>query len=173
MDIIDKNIFIYSLEGLTENKGQDRYNNFEIDIEGINIKFIGLYNGHGTKGKECSKYVADAIDKLILDNKNEFGNLVSKNNNKEFITKIFVDGFRKIQKGMEEMANYQLSGSTATVALVVNKKVCYIINLGDSRAVIGRKLNEKNYPIQLNKVHDISENKEELERIKKKGGEVK
>ena len=99
---------------------------------------------------------------------------MSKDNNKELITKIFVDGFRKIQKGMEEMENsfFELNGSTAIIALIVNYIVCYIINLGDSRAVIGRKVNDKNYSIQLSTVHDVSENKEELERIKKSGGEV-
>ena len=125
--------------------------------------------------KECSKYVADAIDQLILNNKNELRNLVSKDNDKELITKIFVDGFRKIQKGMKEMENapFELSGSTATIALIVNYIVCYIINLDDSRAVIGKKVNDKNNAIQLSTVHDVSENKEELERIKKNGGEVR
>lgn len=175
MDKFDKNIFIYSLEGITENRGQDNYNNFQFDIEGINIKVIGLYNGHGSRGKECSKHVADAINKLILDNKNELKNLVSKDNNKELIEKIFVDGFKKIQNGMKEMedASFELSGSTATILLILNNKVCYLINLGDNFAIIGRKSNNKNYPIQLNAIHNVSENKEELERIKKNGGEVR
>ena len=175
MDKLDKNIFIYSLEGITESRGQDSYNCYEFDIEGINIKVIGLYNGYGIKGKECSKYVSDAIDKLILDNKNELKNLVSKDNNKELISKIFVDGFKKIQNGMKELEHtfFELSGSTVTIALIVNNKVCYIINLGDNIAIIGRKSNMKNQPIQLNSIHDVSENKDEFERIKKNGGEVR
>ncbi len=175
MDKLDKNIFIYSLDGITEIRGQDSYNCYQFDIEGINIKIIGLYNGHGIKGKECSKYVSDAIDKLILDNKNELKNLVSKDNNTELISKIFVDGFKKIQKGMEELEHtfFELSGSTVTITLIVNNKVCYIINLGDNIAIIGRKSNMKNQPIQLNAIHDVSENKDELERIKKNGGEVR
>ena len=68
MDKLDKNISIYTFEGLTERRGQDTYNYFEVDIEGINIKAFGLYNGHGSKGKECSKYVSDAIEKLISEN---------------------------------------------------------------------------------------------------------
>ena len=174
MDKLDKNIYIYSLEGITENRGQDSYNSFKIDLEGLNIKVIGLFNGHGSKGKECSKYVSDAIDKLILDNKNELKNLISNDNNKELITKIFLEGFRKIQKEMEEIENihFELSGSTVTIALIVNNRVCYIINLGDNIALIGRKSNTKNEPIQLNTIHD-SENKEEVERIKKNGGEVR
>lgn len=174
MNTSDKNISIYSLEGITESRGQDNYKTFEFDIEGINIKFIGLYNGHGSRGKNCSEYVSNAIMKLILNNKNELSNLLSKDNNKELITKLFADGFKKIQKEMNEIENspFELSGSTATIALIVNNKVCYIINLGNNRAVIGRKTNTKNDPIQLNKVHD-TENKEELERIKKMGGEVR
>ena len=99
MDKLDKNnISIYSLEGLTENRGQDSYSNYEFDVEGINIKVIGLYNGHGNKVKECSNYVSEVIDKLKLDNKNELRNLVSKVNNNELITKIFEDRFKNIQK---------------------------------------------------------------------------
>ena len=176
MKKLDKNISIYSFEGITEIKGQDSYSNYEFDVEGINIKVIGLYNGHGSQGKECSKYVSDAIDKLILDNKNELRNLASKENNKELITKIFVDGFRKIQKEIDKLENaplFELSGSTATIALIIDNKVCYLINLGDNCAIIGKKENEKNNSIQLAKVHDVSQNKEELERIKKLGGEVK
>ena len=175
MDKLDKNIFIYSHEGTTERKGQDTYSNSEFDIEGINFKVIGLFNGHGSRGKECSKYVSEAIDKLILDNKNELRNLVSKDYNKELLTKIFVDGFRKIQKDIEKMENqqFELSGSTATIALIINNTVCYIINLGNNVSIIGRKVNGKNFSIKLNKVHEVSENKEELERIKKMGGEVR
>ena len=75
---------------------------------------------------------------------------------------------------MKDLENspFELSGSTATIALIVNNKVCYIINLGDNHAVIGRKSNTKNEPIQLNKVHD-TENKDEMERIKYNGGEVR
>lgn len=176
MDKLVKNISIYSLEGITESKGQDTYNNFEFDIEGINIKVIGLYNGHGSRGRECSKYVANEISKLILDNKNELKIILTKDNNdKEVITKIFVDGFKKIQNGMKELENvpFELSGSTATIALIVNNKVCYIINLGDNIALIGKKSNEKNESIQLNEIHDVSQNKNEIERIKKMGGEVR
>ena len=43
MDKLDKNISIYTFEGLTERRGQDTYNIFEVDIEGINIKAFGLY----------------------------------------------------------------------------------------------------------------------------------
>ena len=175
MDKLVKNISIYSLEGITESKGQDTYNNFEFDIEGINIKVIGLYNGHGSRGKECSKYVDNEISKLILENKNELKIILTKDNNdKEVITKIFVDGFKKIQNGMKELENvpFELSGSTATIALIVNNKVCYTINLGDNIALIGKKSNEKNESIQLNEIHDVSQNKNEIERIKKMGGEV-
>ena len=175
MDKLDKNISIYAFEGLTERRGQDTYNIFEVDIEGINIKAFGLYNGHGSKGKECSKYVSDAIEKLISENKNELKNLGSKGDSKEQITKIFVDGFKKIQNGMKDLENcpFELSGSTATIALIINNKVCYIINIGDNIAIIGRKSNTKNEPIQLNKIHDVTENKDELERIKNNGGEVR
>ena len=177
MDKLDKNISIYSFEGMTDRKGQDYYSNYEFDIEGINIKVIGLYNGHGAKGKECSKYVSDAIDKFILDNKNELKNLASQDNKRELITKLFVEGFKKIQKEIEENdenhASFALSGSTATITLIINKNICFIINLGHNCAIIGRKVNGKNDSIEVYTNHEISKNKEEQERIKKIGGEVR
>ena len=74
---------------------------------------------------------------------------------------------------MEENASFSLSGSTATIVLIINNNICFIINLGDNCAIIGRRVNEKNNSIKVCNIHDISENKEELERIKKKGGEVR
>ena len=54
--------------------------------------------------------------------------------------------------------------------MIIDNKVCYLINLGDNCAIIGRKENDKNNSIQLAKVHDVSQNKEELEQIKNLGG---
>ena len=72
---------------------------------------------------------------------------------------------------MKKDMNFELSGSCAISALLIDK-VCYVINLGDSRAVIGGKLIDNIFAIQMSIDHKPSL-PEEMERIKKSGGEVK
>ena len=69
---------------------------------------------------------------------------------------------------MKDLENcpFELSGSTATIALIVNNKVCYIINLGDNIAVICSKSNTKNEPIQLNKIHMLQKIKMNWKELK-------
>lgn len=93
-------------------------------------------------------------------------------NSREVITKMFVDGYKKIQKQMKNQEGmFELSGTCAISALLIDK-ICYVINLGDSRAVIGGKLIENIFAIQMSIDHKPSL-PEEMERIKKSGGEVK
>ena len=65
-----KNIFGYCLDGIKECNGQDSYHYFGFEVDNTNIKFMGVYDGHGIKGKEASLFINNAIKKLITDNKN-------------------------------------------------------------------------------------------------------
>jgi serine/threonine protein phosphatase PrpC len=108
---------------------------------------------------------------LITDNKNNLKKWSMQANSREVITKMFVNGYKKIQQQMKKDQNFDLSGSCAISALLIDK-VCYVINLGDSRAVIGGKLIDNIFAIQMSIDHKPSL-PEEMERIKKSGGEVK
>ena len=166
-----KNIFGFVKDGIKECNGQDSYHFFGFEVENTNIKFMGVYDGHGSKGKEASHFVNAAIKKLITDNKNKLRKWSLQANSREVITKMFVDGYKKIQQQMKKTGDFDLSGSCAVSALLIDK-VCYVINLGDSRAVIGGKLIDNIFAIQMSIDHKPSL-PEEMERIKKSGGEVK
>lgn len=167
-----KDIFAYSQNGLKECSGQDSYHFFVFDEGEYHIKFMGIYDGHGEKGKDASSYVETEIKKFVTENKKKFKSLSLMANSRELMTKFFGDAFRRIQKSMHKRLDiYNLSGSCLICALIVDK-VCYVINLGDSRAVIGGKLIDNIFSIQMSIDHKPSL-PEEMERIKKSGGEVK
>ena len=132
---------------------------------------MGVYDGHGSRGKEASLFVNDAIKKLITDNKDNIKKWSMEVNSLEVITKMFVDGYKNIQKQMNEDLQFELSGSCAISALLIDK-VCYVINLRNCRAVIGGKSKDNIFTIQMSTDH-LPSLPEEMERIKKSGGEVK
>ena len=167
-----KNIFGFTHDGIKSCAGQDTYHYFGFEVENTNIKFMGVYDGHGEKGKEASSYVEKEIKKLVSDNKNKIRKWSLQANSREVITKLFVEGYKKIQNQMKKQDGmFELSGSCCISALLIDK-VCYVINLGDSRAVIGGKLIDNIFAIQMSIDHKPSL-PEEMERIKKSGGEVK
>ena len=47
-------------------------------------------------------------------------------NSREVITKMFVNGYKKIQQQMKKDINFELSGSCAISALLIDK-VCYVV----------------------------------------------
>ena len=166
-----KNIFGYCPDGIKESNCQDSYHYFGFEVENTNIKFMGVYDGHGSRGKEASLFVNDAIKKLIIDNKNNLKKWSMEINSREIITKMFVDDYKNIQQQMRGDLNFELSGSCAISALLIDK-VCYVINLGNCRAVIGGKLKDNIFTIQMSIDH-LPSLPEETERIKKSGGEIK
>ena len=167
-----KNIFGFSKDGIKSCAGQDTYSFFGFEVENTNIRFMGVYDGHGDKGKEASTFIEKEIKKLVTDNKNKIRKWSLQANSRDMITKMFVDGYKKIQNLMKKQdPQFELSGSCAVSALLIDK-VCYVINLGDSRAVIGGKLIDNIFAIQMSVDHKPSL-PEEMERIKKSGGEVK
>lgn len=167
-----KNIYSFTKDGIKNYAGQDTSHFFGFEVENTNIRFMGVYDGHGEKGREASNYVEKEIRRLVTDNKSKIRKWSLQANSREVITKMFVDGYKKIQNSMKKQDDmFSLSGSCCISALLI-EKVCYVINLGDSRAVIGGKLIDNIFAIQMSIDHKPSL-PEEMERIKKSGGEVK
>lgn len=167
-----KNVYGFSMNGIKGCSGQDSYHFFGFNIDNTNIKFMGVYDGHGEKGKEASNFVEREIKRLVSDNKRTIKKLTQQQNSRESISKLFIELYKKIQNSMKKSEGfYEYSGSCAVSALIVDK-ACYVINLGDSRAVIGGKLIDNIFAYQMSVDHKPDE-KEESDRIKKQGGEVK
>ena len=86
-----------------------------------------------------------------------------------------IKGFAKAEKAFidrcYDKANNSLrdkSGSCAIVVLIV-QDMCYVANVGDSRAVLSSDSGKKCYPLSID--HKPGDDKE-AERIKKAGGEI-
>lgn len=125
--------------------------------------FFGIYDGHG--GYKCADYLRDNLHTYIVKDEAfpENPELALKNGflaaEQEFINNIAMDE----QKNLIER-----SGSCAVVALFVDD-VCYIANLGDSRAVISYKGGKLDQVLTNDHKPD---NEKENERIVKNGGKI-
>jgi integrin-linked kinase-associated serine/threonine phosphatase 2C len=150
-----------------EQTGQDSYNTIGFEVENSIIRFFGVYDGHGEKGKIASEYLANDLTQFIVSNKSQ----LKKWNTKEIVTKKFTDHYKKIQKQMlKKREIYEYSGSCAISVFIVDK-ILFVLNVGDSRAVIGSKGFDTKFAIQMSTDHKPS-NQDEHERIIKMGGEV-
>jgi serine/threonine protein phosphatase PrpC len=165
-----KGVFAFQKDGQKKEMdmvGQDFYHTFGFEVESSLIRFIGVYDGHGERGKEASNFIGNFIGNYIVQVKNQ----IKKWNSKEMIAEKFAQLFKKVQNLTGKNKEwYELSGSCAVCALVVDK-FCFVINLGDSRAVIGSRNLDVKFAIQMSTDHKPN-NFEEQERIVKMGGEV-
>lgn len=138
---------------------------------------LGVYDGHG--GKTCANYLKDHLLNSIVKNRN-FPN--------DPITAI-EKGFEKVDKdflyekcfsrsnsnsnshndGTE--VNNQLIDSTGSCAIVIViiDKICYIANLGDSRALVS--LN-KGKSFEVLSIEHSTSNIDERKRIESNGGSI-
>ena len=162
----------YSLQGLRDaNEDQHVYfinlNGEEKKIN--NINFVGVFDGHGGKivskflKKNLPKQFAKTCDSSIYTNSNSASKLLNG---------IFNDVEKKLEKKHPRAVNY--TGSTALCGVISrhptnNKKILWIANVGDSRAVM---CNYKDDAIQLSQDHKPNSSLEK-KRIEQLGGTIK
>ena len=72
--------------------GQDSYDILLTDL-GENIRFFGVYDGHGIKGKYAANFVKDEIRKELILNQNN----IQKFSEKKDVDKYFKKLYNKIQ----------------------------------------------------------------------------
>ena len=165
-------IYSHSLQGLRKSN-EDQHVYF-LNIDGVNksindINFIGVFDGHG--GKTVSKYLRTTIPKYFskkIDTK-VYNN--SKQSSKIF-NHIFNEVQEKLVKNHPKAVNW--CGSTALCGLIsrhpsYDKKILWIVNVGDSRAVLCNKNNEA---VQLSIDHKPN-SKNEKQRIEQLGGKIR
>lgn len=122
--------------------------------------FFGVYDGHG--GTTCADFLRDNLHQYVI--RNQYFPFAPKDALKS--------GFAAAEKAYldkaERYSPVDRSGSCAIVALVVGE-ICYIANVGDSRAVMSGNSGGKIY--SLSKDHKPSEDTER-NRIVLNGGRV-
>ena len=122
--------------------------------------FFGVYDGHG--GAACADFLRDNLHQFVTKNVN------FPFNPKEAL----FQGFSQAESTFFEYSKAQSprdkSGSCAVVVLIVGD-ICYIANLGDSRAVMSGEGGNKIYPLSKDhKPNDLTER----QRIEKGGGRI-
>jgi serine/threonine protein phosphatase PrpC len=162
-------IFAHCLNGRKKKEGssgQDSHDIITYEL-GENIKYFAVYDGHGEYGQKASQFLRNEIRKSLIKDRSKIPKFVRR----EQVEKYFKDLFRSIQKKTEKNEKeYLLSGSCAICVLRIEDKL-YTINLGDSRAVLGRMKLGKREAVEMSIDHKPHRD-DEMKRILEKGGEV-
>lgn len=122
--------------------------------------FFGVYDGHG--GSYCADFLKDNLHQFIVKTRH------FPFNPKEAIFEGFELAEREFLNRAENAVPIDKSGSCAIVALIVDD-ICYIANLGDSRAVMSSGSGIKIYPLSKDHKPFVED---EVKRIVENGGKI-
>ena len=155
-----------------EKENQDNY----FILNNINgnptFYYMGVCDGHGLYGKEVSSFLIQNLpqnlNKNIINNKIKYLSFESLNNLSKIILNSFVQTNNELINN--PTINTYLSGSTC-VSLLFTPRRLISINVGDSRAILGKYNGEKWYTQNLSRDHKPKE-EDEKKRIILNGGRV-
>ena len=122
--------------------------------------FFAVYDGHG--GSACADFLKDHLHQYIVKTRH------FPYNPKEAILEGFDQAERDFLSRAENSAPIDKSGSCAIVVLIVGD-ICYIANLGDSRAVMSANTGNKIYPLSKDHKPCVED---EVKRIIENGGKI-
>ncbi|KAK9672055.1 hypothetical protein RND81_12G073100 [Saponaria officinalis] len=126
-----------------------------------NIHFFGVFDGHGQFGTDCSNFVKDRLVEILSSDTNLLDDPVRAYN----------DAFLRTNEELHDsVIDDTMSGTTAITALVVGNTL-YVANVGDSRAVIARKNEDRVIAQDLSR-DQTPFRKDEYERVKQCGARV-
>ncbi len=149
-----------------EQVGQDSYDMIWSEF-GLPIRYLAVYDGHGLKGKEASQLAKEEIRKALLNDKKNVAALKERKDAEKYFKKLFKAVQGKFKKRSSEFE----SSGTCVIAVLINENHCFIINLGDSRAVIGSKQTNQKIAYQMSIDHKASR-EDEKNRIESNNGVV-
>lgn len=164
-----KQIYKFEKLGLKKDAGQVGQDTTDIISQEFNnnVRYFAVYDGHGIKGAEASQFVRDEVRQSLLNDKR----VLSKMKERKDVEKYFKKLFNNIQaKFKKRSSEYETSGTCAICVLLVDQH-CFVINLGDSRAVIGAKQSGQKIAYQMSIDHKANR-EEEKKRIEASGGMV-
>jgi len=144
---------------------QDRYIiQTELD-DRIDFAFIGVFDGHGAEGDQCSGYVRRRIVPELLKQ-------MKRDRFKSDFLKAYVETFRVIDNDMHQQDDFDdtYSGTTAICAAFIGNTM-YVANIGDSRAIIAERHGKRivAFPLSLDQT---PYRRDERERVKASGAAI-
>ena len=172
-DLLQSEINGHSIKGLKKKMDMTGQDVFDI-IKDLSdsVKYFAVYDGHGTKGLQAAEGLKSEIRKKLYKDKK----LISTFKDINKVESYFKSLYRGIQKKLAGTNEYDLSGTCSISVLLVDNKM-FVINLGDSRCVLGqrkggddKKLGEK-IGIEMS-IDQKPIREDEKLRIIEKGGEV-
>lgn len=148
-------------KGLKEGVNQDNF----VVVSKPPYMFAAVFDGHGVNGHFVSDLAGKILPEVLLAD-------IEMSLDPVFSIR---DCFRKTQeiikkKCAELEVDCSLSGCTATAILLAHKKM-YVSHLGDSRAILTKRYQDKLVPVPLTNDHKASDPIEKS-RILRHGGHV-
>ena len=128
------------------------------------VHYFAVLDGHG--GSKCVDYLKEKLVKYLISN-SSFPEDLEKSIT-EAVTEIENDFLENIASNPSKTAILDLSGSCVIFLLVINN-VSYVVNIGDSRAILVR--NNFSETVQITTDHK-PENSVEYKRIVASGGDI-
>ena len=164
-----------------EKKKINQDNIFKTKFDELDISYYGVCDGHGDNGHLVSEFIKDNLPLIMykeirslfyLINNNENNNNQDKEQTKAYFSEICKQSFDILNKKLISNKNIDssLSGSTC-ISLLFYEDLIISANLGDSRAIMGKLIDNKWVYELLSRDHKPSEIDEVL-RIKYKNGEI-
>ena len=151
---------------------QDNYFIYNKFLQNPNFTYMGICDGHGIFGQNVSDFLVENLPKN-LNEKFLNNNITSlKNENIYNLSSFFEQTFIETNKQLNsnERIDSSLSGSTC-VSLIFTPERLICINVGDSRCILGKFVENEWLPMNLSRDHKPSDNDEKA-RIEKRGGIV-
>eukprot|EP01091_Cochliopodium_minus_P021319 TRINITY_DN969_c0_g1_i2.p1 TRINITY_DN969_c0_g1~~TRINITY_DN969_c0_g1_i2.p1 ORF type:complete len:455 (-),score=74.87 TRINITY_DN969_c0_g1_i2:87-1451(-) len=151
---------------------EDKHINLDnFKIRDLSISYYGVYDGHG--GDEasilCSRILHVEFFKQIKENTE-----VNAKNAKDLIPEILRNTFLSVDKymcGELTKISKDATGTTVAVVVIVERDI-FIANLGDSEAVLGRRMKNGKCGAELLTKKHKPDDESEKKRIEQNGGYV-
>ena len=124
--------------------------------------YFGVYDGHGTDGDKCSRYVRDQVEA-------ELKRQMAKHPND--FKMAYCDTYLRINNMMRFTDFDDLMAGTTVISAFFKGANFTIANIGDSRAILGQRKGDKIVPISLSS-DQTPYRKDERERCKESGAIV-
>jgi protein phosphatase/protein phosphatase 1L len=132
------------------------------------VKFFAIYNGHGCRGIDLAEIFKKKMRIKLIENRNIISKFKEIKDVKLYFTEYFKSFQNKIPKDIPE---YHYSGICVIIVLIIYNKM-FVINLGDSRCIIGQKT-EKEKKCKAITIEHIITRDDEKKRILENWGEIK
>lgn len=126
-----------------------------------------MYDGHGSSGKEASQAANDYIQTYLEKNQKKIKQFQNDKQRESFLKSAFKNAESKLKSSGIDYSN----SGTCAISVFVFKNICYVANLGDSRAVLFRQTPKEKLAIELSYDHKPIR-PDEKERVQRSGGKI-